>query len=135
MRELLERLEVFVESRAIDLPDGYRGWRLYSPGSSEEKKVVDRAVKDLNAATRKAAWELKGWMKRHPSIDFKGPGAGPELSRVWKKHIKPVLSKDEYKSSGVAESETMYIVAQLLVDFVKDYYGFSGWTKLGDYIH
>jgi hypothetical protein len=141
MSMILNRIELFEsyseESKEKILPKNYVGWQLQEPLSEEEKKITSNAVKDLNNGMRDGMRELKKWMES-ANIDISKNGiseAGEKLSEVWGKYIKPVIENEKYKSTGINDAEPIYEAGQRLIDFIKEYYGLTGWTSLGDYIN
>lgn len=142
MSMILNRLELF-ESYSENfnddyLPKNYVDWQLQEPITQEERKITSDAVKDLNSSMRIGMRELKKWMES-VDIDVSTTDgiseAGKKLSEVWNKHIKPIIENEKYKSIGINDAEPIYEAGQRLIDFIKRYYGLTGWTSLGDYIN
>lgn len=144
MSMILNRLELFESYSDLEdpnkdsLPKNYVGWQLQEPLTPEERNIMSDAVKDLNSSMKTGMRELKKWMES-VNIDVSTRDgmseAGKKLSEVWGKHIKPVIGNEKYKSTGISDAEPIYEAGQRLIDFIKKYYGLTGWTSLGDYIH
>ena len=143
MQEINEKksMSVFLERFALTesklvLPKGYAGWQLYSPEGKEQSKLTSEAVKALNTGMRKATGELKKWMNKN-EVNQGGASMGVAakfLGKIWGKHVEPVFDDSKYTSTGINDTEPRYIAAQLLIDLIKNYYGISGYTDLGDYL-
>lgn len=142
MSMILNRIELFEScseySNKESLPKNYAGWQLQEPLSEEERKITSDAVRDLNDGMRKGMRELKKWMEDvdiDANTNYGISEAGKKLSEVWDKYIKPIMGNEKYKSTGISDAEPIYEAGQRLIDLIKEYYGLTGWTSLGDYIH
>jgi hypothetical protein len=136
MSVILGRLEL-IESRT--LPSTYEGWLLNEPVDRDSAALTKRAIGELRMAVKEASAELlKGMKERAKNV---GRGVlkiskddGIALSKVWKKHVQPVLDNGKYEPVGFLYPEPRVIAGQKLIDVIKEFYGVKGFTNLGDYI-
>ena len=132
MSFLLNRLE---ESVSLDLPKTYKDWLLNEPVDKERFTLTKEAVIELNKAVKMAASSLMMDMKKRKMNGvFVEKDEGEVLGKVWKKYIKPVLNDNKYESVGFEEPEPRVLAGQKLINVIKDFYGITGWTNLGDYL-
>ena len=132
MSSLLNRLE---ESVNLDLPKTYKDWLLNEPSDRVSADFTKKAVNVLNTAMKDAAVELTKSMRRRKMHGiFVEKDEGKVLSWVWKKYIKPIFDNKIYDIVGFGEPEPRVLAGQKLINVIKDFYGITGWTNLGDYI-
>ena len=132
MSFLLNRLE---ESVSLDLPKTYKDWLLNEPSDRVSADFTKKAVNVLNTAMKDAAVELTKSMRRRKMHGiFVEKDEGKVLSWVWKKYIKPIFDNKIYDIVGFGEPEPRVLAGQKLINVIKDFYGITGWTNLGDYI-
>lgn len=134
MSSILGRIELW-ESVRLDLPKTYKEWLLYDPADKDAVSLTKDAVSDLNSAVKLAAsYLMKNMKKRKMNGVFIEKDEGEILSKAWKKYVKPVLNNKSYESIGFKNPEPRILAGQKLINVIKNFYGVTGWTNLGDYI-
>lgn len=124
MRALIERKTGY--SSKMD----WEGWKLYEPESAKEETKVANASAALNDAMSKFRKELKKRLAKVSEYDTKviGPIAGGLYDSI----VLPVHRK--FKSIGANDTPVREVSTVAAIQMVKDIYGKTRWTKLGDYI-
>jgi hypothetical protein len=129
MKEMIEELQM--ESKGLVIPSGVKGWSLYGGESPEENKRNREAVKDLNAAMRKASNEVYKKISKEIS-GYVERDVGRAIGGAMRRYVFPVMER--YSDRGADDTEPKYIAVQAVIDMVKKFYEIEGFTNLGDYV-
>jgi len=130
MRELIERRIEEASKGAWNPKMGIDGWKLYTPESKSDISKTDKAVDSLNSAMGKYKKALRKDLAKIAEYDTKV--VGPVAGALYDSIIDPVHSK--YRSVGADDTPVREISVIAAIQMIKDVYGKTGWTKLGDYI-
>jgi len=132
MSSLIMRLELTEALTAkLNLPKDYIEWQLVG---SDDNGMNKEAVKDLNNAMKKASSDILKVIKlqEKETEPYDEDVLGKAIAKAFKKHLESIMKK--HSDVGANDTEPRYEAIQRLIDFVKGYYGITGWTNLGDYI-
>ena len=125
--ELLNRLEEAAPKivwKSLSADD----WELYTI-DAEHKKASRKAASALNKAMKTVAKEVGKLAAKNP---YNEEFWGKKIAALYAKHVRPV--QREHSDTGAQDTEPHYHIAQGMVDMVKNWYGITGWTDLGDWI-
>jgi len=123
--ELLRRLEESSVGWKAKTADE---WELFTV-EPKLKKQATKAAAALNKAMQSIARDISKLAKKRP---YDEEWWGKKLAELQATHILPVERK--YRNTGITDTEPRYYVAQGMINMVKELYGITGWTDLGDYI-
>lgn len=130
MRELIER-KIEEASKNVWSPKmDHEGWKLYDPDTDADVAKTKKAVSALNSALSKFQKAVRKDLAKIPEYDTKV--VGPIAGELYNKIIAPVHSK--YRSVGADDTPVREVSVLAAIQMVKDVYGKTGWTKLGDHI-
>jgi hypothetical protein len=130
MRELIEKKLAEAQEGLWTPKMDAEGWKLYDPETAADEKKTKKAVSALNSAMKKFQKAVRKALSKVPEYDTKT--AGPIGGELYDKIIGPVHSK--FRSVGADDTPVREISTLAAIQMVKDVYGKTGWTKLGDYI-
>jgi len=129
MRELIERKIQEAKTGWSPKLDA-EGWQLYEPETKAERTKTAKAVTALNSAMAKFKKAVRKKLSKIAEYDTKvvGPIAGELFDAI----VAPVHAK--FDSVGADDTPSREISTLAAIQMVKDIYGKTGWTKLGDHI-
>jgi len=130
MKELIEKKIEEASSGGWSPKMGLEGWELYEPETKAQVAKTAKAVTALNGAMSKFQKAVRKDLAKITEYDTKV--AGPIAGALYDKLIDPVHSK--YRSIGADDTPVREISVLAAIQMVKDVYGKTGWSKLGDYI-
>jgi len=130
MRELIEKKLEEAQSKGWTKGADWQFWNLYEPEGKADIAKTDKAVSALNSAMAKFQKAVRKDLADIPEYDTKV--VGPIAGKLYDKIIDPVHGK--FDSVGSDDTPVREVSILSAIQMVKDIYGKTGWTKLGDHI-